>query len=65
MFTRKPRYSSKNLRSTVQKDFYNTICHKRSAVGFINGGSDGNGCSFYLFETGEQIERGSYFFIVS
>jgi hypothetical protein len=39
--------------------------HKRSAVGFINGGSDGNGCSFYLFETGEQIERGSYFFIVS
>ena len=20
-------YSSKNLRSTVQKDFYNTICH--------------------------------------
>src|SRR4051812_32587455 len=21
-------YSSKNLRSTVQKDFYNTICHK-------------------------------------
>jgi hypothetical protein len=40
-------------------------CHKRSVVGFINGGSDGNGCSFYLFETGEQIERGSYFFIVS
>jgi hypothetical protein len=27
--------------------------------------SDGNGCSFYLFETGEQIERGFYFFIVS
>ena len=41
------------------------MCHKRSVVGFINGGSDGNGCSFYLFETGEQIERGSYFFIVS
>ena len=41
------------------------MCHKRSVVGFINGGSDGNGRSFYLFETGEQIERGSYFFIVS
>ena len=41
------------------------MCHKRSVVGFINGGSDGNDCSFYLFETGEQIERGSYFFIVS
>jgi hypothetical protein len=38
---------------------------ERSVVGFINGGSDGNGCSFYLFETGEQIERGFYFFIVS
>ena len=25
----------------------------------------GNGCSFYVFETGEQIERCSYFFIVS
>jgi hypothetical protein len=25
----------------------------------------GNGCSFYVFETGEQIERWSYFFIVS
>jgi hypothetical protein len=25
----------------------------------------GNGCSFYVFETGEQIERSSYFFIVS
>ena len=25
----------------------------------------GNGCSFYEFETGEQIERCSYFFIVS
>ena len=25
----------------------------------------GNGCSFYSFETGEQIERCSYFFIVS
>ena len=24
-----------------------------------------NGCSFYVFETGEQIERCSYFFIVS
>jgi hypothetical protein len=24
-------YSSKNLRSTVQKDFYNTICHKRKS----------------------------------
>jgi hypothetical protein len=23
------------------------------------------GCSFYVFETGEQIERCSYFFIVS
>ena len=25
----------------------------------------GNGCSFDVFETGEQIERWSYFFIVS
>ena len=25
----------------------------------------GNGCSFYVFETREQIERCSYFFIVS
>ena len=25
----------------------------------------GNGCSFYVFKTGEQIERCSYFFIVS
>jgi hypothetical protein len=25
----------------------------------------GNGCSFYVFETGEQFERRSYFFIVS
>ena len=25
----------------------------------------GNGCSFYGFEAGEQIERCSYFFIVS
>jgi hypothetical protein len=25
----------------------------------------GNGCSYYVFETGEQIERCSYFFIVS
>lgn len=25
----------------------------------------GNGCSFYVFETGKQIERYSYFFIVS
>jgi hypothetical protein len=23
-------------------------------VGFFNGGSDGNGCSFYLFETGDR-----------
>jgi hypothetical protein len=25
----------------------------------------GNGCLFYVFETGEQIEHCSYFFIVS
>jgi hypothetical protein len=28
-------------------------------------GDCGNGCSFYVLETSEQIERCSYFFIVS
>ena len=57
MFTRKPRLS-KNLRSTVQKDFYNTICHKPTCVyyfPFARGLATSRAWSMKSFATGLSV----------
>jgi hypothetical protein len=51
----------RSLRGVLEAKFYARVAVEEGLFWLHCG----NGCSFYVFETGEQIERCSYFFIVS